>query len=48
MKIDLRVATITAAERVPKTDKLMKLEAGSAKKNVPSFPGSRSIILPKS
>ena len=26
MKIDLRVATITAAERVPKTDKLMKLE----------------------
>ena len=25
MKIDLRVATITAAERVPKTDKLMKL-----------------------
>ena len=26
MKIDLRVATITAAERVPKTDKLMKIE----------------------
>ena len=26
MKIDLREATITAAERVPKTDKLMKLE----------------------
>ena len=26
MKIDLRVATISAAERVPKTDKLMKLQ----------------------
>lgn len=44
MKIDLRVATITAAERVPKTDKLMKLEVRVGEEERTIVSGDRAAL----
>ena len=48
IKVDLRVAQILVAERVPKADKLLRLEVDSrATRNARFWPASRSTTNPK-